>query len=162
MRDGADLFIKYPRNEGRYYLGLFILMLAALVALTLALVETPEGNGSFLLHFALSPFVALYAAAMLLWCRFGRIEISLGSQLAKKTKILQASLGLERWPWNEIHDVWTQNADAGVTDKAQDYRGSVYIKFNRDRQEVLGNLTLKEAECLHQAIAHRLQLGRIG
>ena len=162
VRDGTDLFIKLPKNDGHYYFGLFILMLAAFVALTLAILATTEGEGSFYLHFALSPFVAFYAGAMFLWCRFGRIEISLGNQLAKRTKILQASLGLERWHWNEIHDVWTQNADAGVADKPQDYRGSVFIKFNRDRQEVLSNLTFEEAECLHQAIANRLQPRGIG
>lgn len=157
MREGAETYVKFPRNEGRYYIGLFILMLAATGALALALLKTSSSGGSFFLHFALAPFVAVYALAMLSWSRFGRTEVSLGNQLSKKTKLLKTCLGMEHWPWNEIRDVWTQNVNAGVTDKTQEYRGTLYIKFNRDRQEILSNLTFEEAACLHQAIANRLQ-----
>lgn len=162
MRDDAETFVKFPRNEGRYYIGLFILMLAATGALALALLKTSTNGGSFFLHFALAPLVAAYALAMLLWSWFGRTELSLGNQLSKKTKLLKTCLGRELWHWNEIHDVWTQNVNAGITDKTQEYRGTLYIKFNADRQEVLSNLTFEEAACLQQAIVNRLQPRGIG
>lgn len=162
MREGSETFVKFPRNEGRYYTGLFILMLAATGALALALLKTPTSGDSFFLHFALAPFVAVYALAMLSWSRFGRTEVSLGNQLSKKTKLLKTCLGTELWRWNEIRDVWTQNVNAGVAAKTQEYRGTLYIKLNRDRQAVLSNLTFEEEECLHQAIANRLQPRGIG
>ena len=156
---GTETFIKSPRNDERYYAGLLVLMLATTVVFVLALLETPNNAGSFLLFFGIAPVVALYALVMFLWCRHGKTEVVLGDTIAKTMRFARLGIGWNNWQWSEIQGVWTQDENASIPD-ANTFQGTIYLKHNSNRQAVLSNLTLREAECLRHSIENRLKLGK--
>lgn len=156
--DGSEIFTKYPRNDGHYYFVVFALTLALMIFSYSGLLNSSAAGGRAGLFLFVVPFVALYALVKLLWCRFGRTELSLGDQITKKMKIGRICFGWERWLWPEVQSVWVQEINSGTTNKTPDYQGTVYLKCNNKRQKVLGDLFPEEAESLLKAIESRLKL----
>lgn len=159
-RDDAAMFAKFPRNDGRFYFGSFILTLLLTVGLSVGFLNMSESGGRAGLFLVILPFAALYALTMYFWHRFGRIEISLGDRITKKIILGRICFGWERWLWPEVHGVWAQKMIDDIPDHSEEYKSTVYLKHNQDRQELLGNLTFEEAESLREAIADRLKRRR--
>ncbi len=160
VREGAELFVKFPKNHSRYYGVLFISALVATFVLSWEVFDLSQsgGDGGIILLF--SPFVAFYALVLFLWCRYGKTEIALSDTIAKTMKFANIGIGWNHWQWSEIHGIWVQDENAGVPKENDEYQGTIYLRYNNGRQAILSNLTLSETENLKHAIAHRLALRR--
>lgn len=160
VREGTETFANSPKNNGKYYLAGFALTFALMVVLYLGLLDTSSSGGRGRLFLVFLPFTCLYALAMFSWYRFGRIEICLGDKITKRMKLGRVCFSWERWLWPDIHSVWAQKVKDDVPDHSQLSRKTVYLKYDRYTQVLLGNLTLDEADSLCDAIAVRLKLRR--